>query len=75
MPKAEVIQLLGNPDGFQSRGPYEALKYSNRLVSGWAADRADYYVVVKDGVVVEYGNGQVRQRDVNTLFLMPLGIR
>ena len=34
MPKQEVVQVLGNPDGYQSRGEYEALKYSHRLVTG-----------------------------------------
>jgi len=49
MPKQEVIQTLGNPDGYQARGEYEALKYSHRLVTGWAWDRADYFVILKDG--------------------------
>ena len=74
MPKQEVIQILGNPDGYQSRGEYEALKYSHRLVTGWAWDRADYFVILKDGRTVEYGTGEVRVKDVNSnvLFLVPL---
>jgi hypothetical protein len=75
MPKDEVIATLGNPDGFQRNGEYEALRYTNRLMSGWSWDRADYNVILRDGRVVEYGAGQVRQRDPNTstLILVPLG--
>jgi hypothetical protein len=72
MPKDEVIATLGNPDGFQRNGEYEALRYTNRLMSGWSWDRADYNVILRDGRVVEYGVGQVRQRDLNTLILVPL---
>lgn len=57
MSKDEVTQLLGNPDGYQARGEYESLRYSNRLISGWAWDRADYNVVLKEGKVTEYGPG------------------
>lgn len=74
MSKTEVTDILGNPDGYQARGEYEALKYSHRLVTGWAWDRADYYVIFKDQKVVEYGTGEVRVKDVNSnvLFLVPL---
>jgi hypothetical protein len=63
MSKDEVISVLGNPDGFQRVGDYEALRYTNRLISGWSWDRADYNVILKAGRVVEYGPGQVRQRE------------
>ena len=74
MSKDEVIGTLGNPDGFQRNGDYEALRYSNRLISGWSWDRADYNVILRNGRVVEYGPGQVRQRDpsTSTLILVPL---
>lgn len=74
MSKEEVTNILGNPDGYQNRGEYEALKYSHRLVTGWAWDRADYFVILKDSKVVEYGTGEVRVKDVNSnvFFLVPL---
>jgi len=74
MSKEEVIGVLGNPDGFQRSGEYEALRYTNRLISGWSWDRADYNVILRNGRVLEYGPGQVRQRDPNTstLILVPL---
>ena len=74
MAKEEVLTILGNPDGFQRAGEYEALRYTNGLISGWSWDRADYNVILRAGKVIEYGPGQVRQRDsnVNTLILVPL---
>lgn len=74
MNKEEVTRVLGSPDGFQSRGEYESLKYSHRLVTGWAWDRADYFVILRDGRVIEYGTGEVRIKDMNSniLFLVPL---
>jgi hypothetical protein len=36
MSKDEVIGVLGNPDGFQRSDDYEALRYANRLMSGWS---------------------------------------
>ena len=74
MSKDEVTNILGNPDGFQAKGEYEAIKYSHRLVTGWAWDRADYFVILKDNKVIEYGMGEVRVKNVNSnvLFLVPL---
>ena len=70
--KAEVIDILGSPDGFQRSGDYEALRYTNRLLSGWSWDRAGSSVILRNDRVVEYGLGPVRQRDPNTLILVPL---
>jgi hypothetical protein len=61
--KAEVIEMLGRPDGFQRSGDHEQLRYTNRIISGWSWDRGDYSVILKDDRVVEYGPGPVRQRD------------
>ena len=74
MSKDEVTSILGDPDGYQARGEYETLKYSHRLVTGWAWDRADYNVILKDSKVVEYGTGEVRVKNVNSniLFSVPL---
>lgn len=70
MTRADVIQTMGPPDGVQTAGEFEALKYSNRLMSGWSWDRTDYFVVLERGRVVEYGNGVVRQQAPNTLGLV-----
>lgn len=72
MSKQQVISELGNPDGFQRSDAYEALIYTNRLISGWSWDRTDYTIILKDGHVVEYGTGEVRQNGPNTLVLVPI---
>jgi hypothetical protein len=70
MARSEVIAIIGNPDGFQRSGDYEALRYSNRLMGGWSWDRADYSVILLNGRVTEYGPGEVRQRGTNALVLV-----
>ncbi len=72
MSKQQVISELGNPDGFQRSGEFEALLYSNRLISGWSWDRTDYTIILQNGNVAQYGTGQVRQNSPNTLLLVPL---
>ncbi len=60
----QVESILGKPDGFQQRGEYTVYKYANRLISGWSWDKADYSFVFKDDKLIEYGPGEVRERDV-----------
>ena len=48
-------EVLGNPAGFRRSGDYEALRYTNRLISAWSRDRADYNVILHNSRVVEYG--------------------
>jgi hypothetical protein len=75
--KTQVIDFLGNPDGSQRSGPYEALRYTNRPINGSSTERADYNVILMGGFVVEYGYGYVRQRDPtvsNQLILVPLNV-
>ena len=75
MTRTEVVKMLGRPDGVQKSGKYEALKYAHRLVTGWAWDRADYNVILKDGKVIEYGPGEVRVKEGPTsiLLIVPMG--
>ncbi|WP_219909547.1 hypothetical protein [Chromobacterium haemolyticum] len=72
MTRTEVVSILGEPDGFKAEGDSAALKYSHRLASGWAWDRADYFVILKDGRVTEYGQGEVRVKQNNTMVIVPL---
>jgi hypothetical protein len=75
MSKDQVVDVMGRPDGFKAQDGYEVLRYTNRLISGWSWDRADYNVVLKEGKLVEYGAGEVRTKQVGTstvLFLAPL---
>lgn len=62
MSKDQVIQTMGQPDGFESQGNKEALLYANRFVNEWQGwDRADYVVILEGGKVVQYGPRQIRQ--------------
>ena len=48
MSKKEVINELGRPDGFEIEDGVEVFKYTNRLMSGWAWNRADYVAKFKN---------------------------
>jgi len=72
MPQTDVVGTLGRPDGFRTEGDYTILKYTNRLISGWSWDRADYFVILKDDKVTEYGSGEVREKNIggiHTIFI------
>ena len=64
MSQADVFGTLGRPDGFRTEGDYTILKYTNKLISGWSWDRADYFIILKDDQVTEYGSGEVREKKV-----------
>jgi hypothetical protein len=66
MDRQTVEKQMGRPDGFSEQDGYQVLTYKNRLMSGWSWDRADYQVLLKDGRVVQYGPGVVRQNQANT---------
>lgn len=76
MPKEDVLAILDNPDSLKTYENYEAIQYTNRYVSCWDnAGQADYYVVFKDGLVVEYGVGAVRPPKVvgsSVIFIYPI---
>ncbi len=75
MSQTDVVETLGRPDGFRTEGDYTILKYTNRLISGWSWDRADYFVILKDDKVTEYGSGEVREKNVggiHTIFIHQL---
>ena len=67
-----VEKKLGKADGFKTRGDFTVLNYNHKLITGWAWDRADFHVIFKNNQVVEYGMGEVREKEVNgvqTFFL------
>lgn len=72
MTKSEVVSVLGKPDGYNQIEGHEIYRYSNRLSSGWAWDRADYNVVFKNDRVVEYGAGEVRPKSSGVVMIVPL---
>lgn len=64
MSREEATVILGKPDGFKVVDEHVVYTYTNKLISGWAWDRTDYHVIFKDEMLIEYGNGEVRQKDV-----------
>lgn len=66
--KAEVVNAIGNPDGFHRSGDYEALHYVERQINGWLftsglnMERVDYSVILKNDRVVQYGEGRIMDR-------------
>ena len=73
MSQQEVEKILGEADTFKMAGDYLALKYINRVISGWNVnEKTDYVVILKNDQVVETGNGEVRIGQVGgvqTIFL------
>jgi len=69
MTKPEAIELLGRPDEYRQGTYVEALIYKNRLIYGWGWDRADHAVMLFDGIVVEYGAGEVRHGKDDLVFV------
>ena len=73
MPVEELHSIMGQQEGYKKIGDYEVYSYYNKLISGWAWDRADYHYIVKDGKVVEYGAGEIRQnQNTGVVFIKPL---
>jgi outer membrane protein assembly factor BamE (lipoprotein component of BamABCDE complex) len=75
MSKDNVVEIMGRPDGFKAQNGYEIFRYTNRLISGWSWDRADYNVIFKNSELVEYGAGEVRTKEMGTstiLFIAPI---
>ena len=61
MSKKEVVQELGRPDSFYKENNLEVFKYTNRLMSGWNWNRADYYAKFENDKLVEYGTQKIRE--------------
>ena len=59
-----VEKKLGKADGFKVRGKFTVYTYNHKLITGYAWDRADFHVIFEDNKVVEYGMGEVREKDV-----------
>lgn len=75
MTRASVEKELGKPDGYAQVDGYDVLTYKNRMMSGWSWDRADYQVILKDGQVVQYGPGEVRQGQNNAGLVIVAPVR
>ena len=60
---------MGPQEGYKKIGEFEVYSYYNKIMNSWTWDRADYHYVVKDGRVVEYGTGEIRQNRATGLVL------
>jgi len=68
MSRQQVIAILGRPDEVSSQGQYERLGFTHRLITGWSWDRTDFNVVLKDGKVLQYGHGEIRDRSPRMIY-------
>ncbi len=69
MTHGQVRSVMGAPDGFARRGRFSAMEYKDRLISGWSWNRTDYGFIFKDGKLIQWGAGRVRQGGPQTLLL------
>lgn len=74
MSPAQVEAVLGKPDGFARDGAVVSYQYTNRLISGWGWDKADYVVVFNEDRLAGWGPGQIRQGhgpNVGAIMVLP----
>ena len=74
-PRENVLAAMeGCPSSTQKAGRYEAIVYANRMPHFFQWSPATYTFILRDGVLVEFGEGTVRQQGVGddaTLVLVP----
>jgi len=75
MTRQQVVGMLGRPDAVRSSGPYEQLEYTHRLITDWSWDRSDFNVILKDGRLVEFGHGEIRDRSPRMVFVPPIQVQ
>jgi hypothetical protein len=73
--REQVLDAMeGCPSSTQKAGRYEAIVYANRMPHFFQWSPATYSFILKDGVLVEFGEGTVRRQGVGddaTLVLVP----
>ncbi|HEX5005670.1 MAG TPA: hypothetical protein VFV70_01075 [Hyphomonadaceae bacterium] len=63
--RGQVLDAMeGCPSSTQKAGKYEAFVYANRMPHFFQWSPATYSFILKDGVLVEFGEGDVRQQGV-----------
>jgi hypothetical protein len=58
-----ATSIMGKPDRVEKRGEYVVLRYEDRFIDyypSYTNTKADYYVIVKNGLVVDFGIGEIR---------------
>jgi hypothetical protein len=61
MTKMQVVNLMGNPKGYQNDGTQETLQYPGGRISGWSYDSADFYATFRNGLLSNYGATNVQK--------------
>ena len=74
MPAEQAFSIMGQHEGYVKEGEYEIYVYYHKnIYSGGAV--ADYYFIVKDGKVVEYGakkpTGELPHKGGGVILFMP----
>ena len=75
MTPAEVVAVMGQPDGQAQNGNQLGYQYTNRLISGWSYARADYQMFFIDGRLSSWGPATVRQNAAPTSTLLFVPVR
>jgi len=61
MVEGRATNIMGKPDWVEKRGEYVVLRYEDRFIEYYPSyAKADYYVIVKNGLVVDFGIGEIR---------------
>ena len=61
MVEDRATNIMGEPDWVENRGEYVVLRYEDRLLENYPSyARADFYVIVKNGFVVDLGTKEIR---------------
>jgi hypothetical protein len=61
MSEDRATKIMGKPDWVKKRGEYVVLRYEDRFIEFYPSyAKADYYVIVKNGLVVDLGIGEIR---------------
>jgi hypothetical protein len=61
MLEGRAFKIMGKPDRVEKRGEYVVFRYEDRLIEYYPSyARADFYVIAKNGFVVDFGIGEIR---------------
>jgi hypothetical protein len=61
MSEDRATSIMGKPDRVQKRGEYVVFRYEDRPIGGYSSERVDHYLIVKNGLVVDFGIGEIRR--------------
>ncbi|TCV93276.1 hypothetical protein EC912_105136 [Luteibacter rhizovicinus] len=68
-PREEVVDRLGRPDSVRTVIGFEVMSYLNRHRSRFSFSSSDYTVILKDGLVTQFGPGLIKRDSKTTLVI------